>query len=124
MNRYLIALALAVGLGLAAPAWSLNLTPLLRDTPAEQFNEQDYALFDAALIKALEKLPADASATWENPQTGSSGSSTVLKTFEHGGQACKRVRIENRARNRTGSTVFDFCQQPDGRWALAPAGGR
>jgi surface antigen len=120
MKRALTLPAVMLWLGLASTAWSLNLGPLLVDTPAEFFNEQDYALFDAALMKALKELPSDVSAPWDNPQTGASGSSTVLRVYEHDGHACKRVRIDNRARNRTGSTVFDFCQQPDGRWTLAP----
>jgi surface antigen len=99
----------------------MNLIPLLRDTPAEFFTEQDYALFDSALRKALDELATDGVAQWENPQTRAAGSVTVGQEFERAGSPCKRLRIENRANHRVGRTTFDFCRQADGRWVLAPA---
>ena len=121
MNKRFPILVLA-GFLVAAPAASaMNLVPLLRDTPAQFFTEQDYALVDDALRKALDELGTDGVAQWENPQTNAAGSVTVVQERERAGSPCKRLRIENRARNRVGNTVFDFCRQADGRWVLAPA---
>ncbi len=110
------------GLLVAAPAASaMNLIPLLRDTPAELFTEEDYALFDGALRKALNELGTDGVAQWENPQTRAGGSVTVQQEYERAGNPCKRLRVENRANHRVGLTTFNFCRQPDDRWVLAPA---
>lgn len=120
MKRVLSLLALT-GLLAAAPAGrAMNLVPLLRDTPAELFTVQDYEYFDGALKKALDELGQDGAAQWENPETGAGGTVTVTQEFQRGGSGCKRLRVESRARQRRGYTVFDFCRQADGRWVLAP----
>lgn len=110
------------GLLIVVPAASaMNLIPLLQNTPAELFTEQDYALFDGALRKALDELQTGGVAQWENPQTRAAGSVTVAQEYERAGSPCKRLRVENRANHRVGLTTFDFCRQADGRWVLAPA---
>lgn len=114
----LVLTSLLVGFPAAS---AMNLIPLLRDTPAELFTEQDYALFDGALRKALDELTTDGVAQWENPQTRAAGSVTVGQEFERAGSPCKRLRVESRANHRVGHTTFDFCRQADGRWVLAPA---
>ena len=122
MKKRIPILVLA-GFLVAAPAASaMNLIPLLRDTPAELFTEEDYALFDGALRKALNELGADGVTEWENPQTRAGGSVAVEREYERAGSPCKRLRVENRANHRVGRTTFDFCHQPDGRWVLAPTG--
>ena len=120
MKRALPALILA-GLFAAAPAGrAMNLEPLLRDTPAGLFTVQDYEYFDVALKKALDELGQNEAAQWENPATRAGGTVTVIQEFQREGSACKRLRVENRARERRGFTVFDFCRRADGRWVLAP----
>jgi surface antigen len=120
MKRALPILILAGLCAAVPPTLAMNLEPLLRDTPAELFTVQDYEYFDVALKKALEELGQDGSAQWENPQTLAGGTVTVIQEFQREGSACKRLRVENRARQRRGFTVFDFCRRADGRWALAP----
>jgi surface antigen len=122
MKRVLPILILA-GLTLAAPAGrAMNLVPLLRDTPAELFTVNDYELFDAALKKALDELGLGMAEQWENPETLAGGSVTVVQEYLRDDHACKRLRIDNRARQRKGYAIFDFCRQADGRWVLAPMG--
>jgi hypothetical protein len=120
MKRVLPILVLA-GLCAAAPAGrAMNLVPLLKDTPVELFTLNDYELFDGALKKALDELGQGGVAEWENPATLAGGSVTVVQEYRRGVDACKRMRIDSRARQRKGYTVFDFCRQADGRWVLAP----
>lgn len=120
MKRAVPVLALAGLLAAAPGAWGMNLIPLLQNTPAELFTEQDYALFDGALGKALGELGTNEVTQWENPQSRASGSVTVVRQYERAGSACKRLLVENRANHREGHTTFDFCRQPDGKWVLAP----
>jgi surface antigen len=112
------------GLFAAAPGGvpAMNLTPLLQDTPAQLFTVQDYGLFDVALKKALDEARQAEVVQWENPETRAGGSVTVVQEYQREGNACKRLRIDNRAGQRVGYSVFDFCRQADGRWVLAPMG--
>ena len=118
MKRLLPILALTI-LSLAAPAArAMNLIPLLQDTPAQFYTDEDYALFDGALKQALNELGAQGAAQWENPKTGAGGTVTVREQFEAGGAPCKRLHLESHARNRKGDTTMTFCRQADGRWVL------
>jgi surface antigen len=111
------------GLVAAAPAaQATNIMPLLKDTPAELFTVKDYELFDAALKKALDEVRLDGVAQWNNPETRAGGSVTVVREYQRSGDDCKRLRIDNHANSRKGSSTFDFCRQADGRWVLAPMG--
>jgi surface antigen len=114
--RYLIVASLSV---LALPAQAFNIYPLFRDTPAERFNDRDIDLFLEAKGKALAGQPVGEPVRWENPATSASGSITVIEEFEAGGRPCKRLRIENRANGQTGTGLWQYCREPDGRWELS-----
>jgi hypothetical protein len=69
--------------------------------------------------KALAGQPVGEPVHWENPATSASGSITVVEEFEAGGRPCKRLRIENRANGQTGTGLWQYCREPDGRWELS-----
>ncbi|MCU0766399.1 MAG: RT0821/Lpp0805 family surface protein [Gammaproteobacteria bacterium] len=118
MNRLFPILALAGLCAAALPVRAMNLIPLLQDTPAQFYDDEDYALFDGALKKALNELAANGISPWQNQKTGAGGVITVREQFERGGKPCKWLRVESHARNRTGESMMTFCLQPDGRWML------
>jgi len=86
-------------------------------SPVSYFNADDWAMFQEAAQKALNEQPDGATATWQNPGTDASGTVTPTRSFEENDQSCRRVEITNRARGFSGTSVFNFCRQPDGRWA-------
>jgi surface antigen len=121
MKRLFSTLACAALCAWVPAAAAMNLIPLLQDTPAQFYTDEDYALFDGALKQALNELGPQGAAQWENPRTGAGGTVTVREQFEQGGAPCKRLRLESHARNRRGDTTMTFCRHNDGRWVLPPS---
>lgn len=104
----------------AAPALAQNWIGLLKNTPAERFDEEDLRIFMDAGRKALNDTPDNQSVRWENPQTRANGEITVLRSFEAKGLPCKEVRMQNQAQGRKGESKLNLCRK-DGKWRLLSA---
>lgn len=67
---------------------------------------------------ALEREPDGESATWSNPNTGNSGSTTPLSSYETAGGVCRDFQtaavIDGQAQSATGTA----CRQSDGTWTI------
>ena len=113
-------LAALLFLGAASPAMALNWVPLLKNSPAERFDEDDLQMFITNARKAVNEMPDNQTVSWENPETKAHGDITVLKTFEKDGKTCKRVRVRNEAGGRKATSVVDACKVGD-RWRLISA---
>jgi surface antigen len=117
----LAAIALAAAAAAAAPAATAqNWVGLLKNTPAERFDEEDLRLFMDAARKALDEAPEKQPLVWENPRTRARGELTVLRSFESKGRACKDLRVRNEVPGRKGDTRLSFCSV-DGKWRLLSA---
>jgi len=110
----------ALLLAAASPAMALNWVPLLKNSPAERFEEDDLQLFITNARKAVNEMPDNQTVSWENPDTKAHGEITVLKTFEKDGRTCKRVRVFNEAGGRKATSVVDACKVGS-RWRLIGA---
>ena len=104
----------------AAPAMALNWVPLLKNSPAERFDEEDLQLFLATARKTVNEAPDNRTVSWENPDTKHHGDFTILKSFEKDGRTCKRVRVRNEADGRKASSVVDACKV-GAKWRLIGA---
>lgn len=118
-RRGTVAAALLL-LGAAGPAIALNWVPLLKNSPAERFDEDDLEMFITSARKAVNETPDNQTVTWENPDTKAHGDITVLKTFDKDGKTCKRVRVRNEAGGRKASSVVDACKV-GAKWRLIGA---
>ena len=116
MRRILIAFLAS----LAGPALALNWVPLLKNSPAERFDEEDLQLFLTTARKVVNEAPDNQTVSWENPDTKHHGDFTILKSFEKDGQPCKRVRVRNEADGRKASSVVDACRVGT-KWRLIGA---
>jgi len=112
-------IALLAALG-ASPALALNWVPLLKNSPAERFDEEDLQLFLTTARKTVNEAPDNQTVSWENPETKHHGDFTILKSFEKDGKTCKRVRVRNEADGRKASSVVDACKVGD-KWRLIGA---
>jgi surface antigen len=113
-------LLLAVIITAAIPsALAQNWVGLLKNTPAEQFDEEDLRIFLDAGRKALNDTPDNQSVTWENPPTKARGEITVLRSFESKGLPCK-VRVRNEAGGRKGDNKLSLCRA-EGKWRVLSA---
>ncbi len=110
-------LALSLSLALATPAAALNWIPLMKNSPAERFDEDDLHMFLDSGRKALNEMPDKQTVGWENPDTKHRGDFTILKTFQKDGRSCKQVRVRTEADGRKANTVINTCRV-DGKWRL------
>lgn len=101
----------------SVPAPAQNWVGLLKNTPAEQFNEEDLKLFLDASRKALSDTPAGESVKWQNPQSGSGGELKVLKQFTWHDNPCRQLRVSSETVDRKGNSTLNLCQVA-GKWKL------
>jgi surface antigen len=115
--RLMLAILLAAA---SFPAAAQNWVGLLKNTPAERFDEEDLRLFMDTGRKALNEGQDNQKLSWENPKTRARGDITVLRSFESKGRPCKEVQLHNEAGGRKGDSKLSLCQV-EGKWRLLSA---
>ena len=117
--KLLTATLFATACALAAPgAAAQNWVTLLKNTPAESFDDEDLRLFLDTARKVLDGgTPENEPMTWENPKSRNRGEMTVLRSFDSKGRACKEVRVRNESRGRKSDNRRILCKV-DERWRL------
>ena len=105
---------------LSSAAAAQNWVGLLKNTPAELFDEEDLRLFLDTSRKALNEAPDGQTLTWENPKTRARGDVTVRRTFESKGRPCKDLQLRNQAGGRKGESNVSLCKVED-KWRLLSA---
>ena len=120
-SDFLIAALLGAACALFAPgAAAQNWVSLLKNTPAERFDDEDLRLFLDAARRTLNEAPDNQPVTWENPKTRSRGEITVVRSFESKGRPCKEVRVRNEAGGRKADNRPVVCKV-DERWRFVSA---
>lgn len=120
MTRIHRTLLLALALMLASVnAEGFNLS-FLQDAPVSHLNDEDIDLLLQAADEALEGGEDGTDTWWENPRTGSNGSVTPVRSFEHNGLACRLARIATFAGGRSGTSELRFCKTAEGKWVVVP----
>ena len=112
--KTLVAMALA---GFSSLAAAQNWVGLLKNSPAEQFDDEDLQLFLATGRKALNEGKDNETLRWENPKTRARGELTVRRSYEWKSYGCKELRVYNEAGGRKGTSTFNLCSV-DGKWRL------
>ena len=83
--------------------------------------EDNRLLFDSIeRLNAAEPAKVGRSETWSNPQTNTSGTSTILRVFRSGGMTCHLVRhhIVVAGRQRGVNYRLNWCLTPTGEWKI------
>ena len=118
LMRLLITTVLAAVCTLGSfAAAAQNWVGLLKNTPAEHFNEEDLKLFLDASRKALNEAPAGETVKWQNPLSGSGGDLKVLKVFNWHDYPCRQIRVTSYTVDRKGNNTLNLCQVT-GKWKL------
>jgi len=104
-----------------APALAQNWLGLMRNTPAERFNDEDMRLFNDSLDKALGDTPVGQSVLWANPKSENRGEIKVAKAFTWQDHACRELRITNQSGDRKGDSVLNLCRVEDKWRAVSPS---
>ena len=114
MKRFLTIMVLLGGAATSVQAQS-NLR-FLQDTPISKFKGADTELLTEALNQALDNGEDGIPVTWQNSDTGSSGSITPSKDPE-GRSNCRKAHVENRHQKLFNATEVVFCKAYD-KWKL------
>ena len=83
--------------------------------------EDNQLLFESvARLNAAEPTQVGRSEAWSNPQTNSSGTSTILRVFRSGGMACHLVRHHIIVAGRPPGHNYrlTWCRTPSGEWKI------
>ena len=121
--RFLAILACAIAL--AAPAQATGWVVVLKNTPAEDFNDEDIKQFLMAAVKLL-NAPGEgpaADVAWNNPESGSGGHFKELsRSLDAAGHACRRLRLGVYSKQKSESiATWTVCRGDDGRWKVTKA---
>ena len=117
MMRAVILLAAAL---VSASALAQSWRSMLRNTPAERFQDEDWAVFLKQVYKTLDDAPENQPVTWERAETRRHGVLTVLRSYESKGRRCRELRVQNEGDGRKADNTFNLCSV-DGKWRLVAA---
>lgn len=106
--KYFIARTLFL-LALATSAFAFN-TSFLQDAPVRYFTDQDFKILTATAQHALDHSPNNTKVTWQNPATGAHGTLTPLNTTKENGRTCRRLKIFDSAKGRSGEATYKMCK--------------
>jgi surface antigen len=86
----------------------------------KQLSEKDIELMAEAGDRSYKSDKVDKEHRWENPDSGNSGSITILRKYQLKGAECVegRSRISNK-RKQIMDEVNNYCQDEEGKWGLA-----
>ena len=103
-------------------AFSLNFS-FLNNTASQEFDNQDWKLFDAAFHAAMTNTPDGKKKTWSNPATGNHGYLQPLSSTKKDNIPCRNLKIVSYAKTiqLPDNYTFMFCKK-GGDWQVASGG--
>jgi surface antigen len=115
-RRLLAALAAFILLSAAARA---QVNPF-RGGPGLSPEDNQLLFESTARLNAAEPARVGRSEAWSNPQTNTSGTSTILRVFHSGGMICHLVQyhIVVAGRSRSVNYRLNWCRTPSGDWKI------
>lgn len=103
---------IATALGGLAGAW-------LGSELGKSLDERDIQQAEQTAQDSLENNPTGVSSTWDNPDSGNSGSVTPTNTYQTAeGEDCREFESTVNVDGKTETTQGRACRQPDGSWMI------
>jgi hypothetical protein len=91
----------------------------LKTAPVSHFTAEDLKLMKDAAAAVLDSTEGGATRSWQNAATGNSGViREVSRQTDDAGRDCRRLRVDNRAKNMNGSSTYTVCRAGDGTWQI------
>jgi surface antigen len=117
--RHALPLRTLIGVvfALACGAAHAQFVALLKNGPAELFDDMDLRIFLDTARRTLDQGELEKTVAWNNPDTGHGGDFTIVKRFESKGRPCQLLRVRNQAQGRKSDMRHNLCMV-DGRWRL------
>ena len=102
------------------------ITKNIKPEVAKQLTEKDVELMVEAANTVIQSDQVDREQRWNNPESGNSGSITILRFYELEGLDCveARIAIANRRNKQIQDKVNEFCRTGEGQWTLASEIGK
>jgi hypothetical protein len=124
MKKHTRLLLIGAFLTASSCAFGAGWISILKDTPAERFDDEDLQMFLAAARTALNAEGPPKPVPWSNPATGSGGSFLELShSTGAAGAPCKRLKISTYAKKYSErSANYTLCKSAQGKWQFVAAG--
>lgn len=104
------------GVGIAA---GVLLGGLLGGAVGSQLDNNDRQTAALTTQKALEQVPSGQTTSWQNPDSGHSGTVTPVRTFQQpSGQYCREFEQTVTIGGQRQKSYGTACRQPDGSWQI------
>jgi surface antigen len=112
-------IAAAAGGSPAAIAAGVIVGGLLGGAVGNYLDQRDRQLANQTAQRAFETAPAGQTTTWQNPDSGHSGSITPTRTFQAAnGSYCREFQQDVVVAGKTQQAFGTACRQPDGQWRI------
>lgn len=118
----------AVAGGLIASAFDANTAGVLGGMIAggliggaigNRMDAADRHEANRATYSALESAPSGRTTNWRNPDSGNSGTTTPIRTYQaQSGQYCREYEQTVTIGDETQAAYGTACRQPDGKWQV------
>jgi len=93
------------------PSWETYVT----------LTRADLDMIRATVFDQIRGKKRGTAANWANPESGNSGTITLLNISSRNGRRCEQIEYRNIPPNKTpfDRFVLTSCLQPDGSWKLS-----
>ena len=104
---------------LAATAVGALLGFFIGSEVGKSLDKADQLYAERTADQALETNPTGQSSTWNNPDSGNSGTITPTRTsYTDSGQPCREYQQTVTIGGETPQAYGTACRQPDGSWKI------
>ena len=104
---------------LAAVAAGALLGAIAGSEIGKSLDRADQLYMQQTAQRSLETSPAGSTATWENPDSGHSGTITPTLTYERNtGEYCREYQQTVRVGGNVEEAFGTACRQEDGTWMI------
>lgn len=103
----------------AAVAVGTLLGAIIGSEIGKSLDNADKAAMAQSTQRTLESNPVGVTTTWNNPDSGNSGTVTPTKTYQTtSGQHCREYTQTIQVGGKTEEAYGTACRQPDGSWKI------
>jgi hypothetical protein len=120
-SRFLAACLCVLALAAARPAQAAGWVVVLKNSPAEDFNDDDIEQFLQTAVKVLNAEAPQGEVAWRNDASGAGGHFKELgRSVDKAGRPCRRLRLGVYSKQKTESFgTWMVCKGEDGRWKVS-----
>jgi surface antigen len=104
---------------LAATAIGGLLGAFIGSEVGKSLDRADQQYMQRTTQRTLESAPSGTASSWQNPDSGHSGTVTPVRTYQtNSGQYCREFQQTVTVGGQTQQAYGTACRQPDGTWKI------